>query len=158
MAYKKLLEDFNLTQDEAAKRVSKSRSAVTNSMRLLKLTPEVQDMVARGELSTGHARALIPVEDETKQRILASKIANENLSVRDTEKLIKDRQDKEKAVKTSKAVSGQMDAIYADIVQRLKIATGTKVNILPKANGSGKLEIEFYSNDDLDRIVEKLTR
>lgn len=153
LAYKKLLTEFNLKQDEVAERVSKSRTAVTNSMRLLKLCEKVQQMIIEEKLTTGHARALIGVDDETKQVELAEKIYAEKLSVRDVEKLIKDM-GKTKPKKTKKEKDQSLEAIYHDIEENLKQALGTKVSISAKENGSGKLEIEFFSHEELDRITE----
>ncbi len=153
VAYKKLMTDFKLKQEEVAERVSKSRSAVTNSMRLLKLSEKVQKLVIDGSLSEGHARTLLSVEDVEKQDALALKIVNEKLSVRDVEKLVKniDKPAKEKTVKNQ-----ELDVFYADIAEKLKQILGTKVQISGKGDGSGKIEIEFYSNDELDRIIAKM--
>ena len=148
-AYKRLLNEFNLKQDEVADRVSKSRTAVTNSMRLLKLCDEVQLMVIDDKLSPGHARAILSVEDPSEQYKIAQKIFDEKLSVRDVEKLIKDRN---KPIKEKAKKEKELDFIYNDISEKLKESLGTKVNINAKENGSGKIEIEFFSSDELDRI------
>jgi ParB family chromosome partitioning protein len=157
-AYKRLLEEFNLKQDEVADRVSKSRTTVTNSMRLLKLTEPVQQMIIDGMLSTGHARAIIPIEDAEQQLQLAQRIFDEKLSVRDVEKLVKQMlkpaEDKNKVDEKEKA----MQYIYQDIENKLKERLSRKVAISSKGkNGAGKIEIEFYSNDDLDRLIELLS-
>ncbi len=157
-AYKRLLEEFHLKQDEVAERVSKSRTAVTNSMRLLKLSDGVQQMIIDDMLSTGHARALIPIEDQEMQLQLAQKIFDEKLSVREVEKLVKGilKPEKEKLKKEEKQQTIQY--IYQDIENKLKEKFSRKVEISSKGkNGSGKIEIEFYSNDDLDRLVETLS-
>ena len=157
-AYKRLLEEFHLKQDEVAERVSKSRTAVTNSMRLLKLCDGVQQMIIDDMLSTGHARALIPIEDQEMQLQLAQKIFDEKLSVREVEKLMKGilKPEKEKLKKEEKQQTIQY--IYQDIENKLKEKFSRKVEISSKGkNGSGKIEIEFYSNDDLDRLVETLS-
>lgn len=153
-AYKRLLNEFNLKQDEVAERVSKSRTAVTNSMRLLKLCDEVQQMVIDDMISTGHARALIPIEDKEVQLEIAQKIFDEKLSVREVEKLIKNmnKPPKKQTEKTTKDLS----FIYKDIENKLKEKYSTKVEIEAKDNGSGKIEIEFYSNEDLERIMDLL--
>ncbi len=151
-AYKRLLEEFNLKQDEVADRVSKSRTAVTNSMRLLKLTDEVQQMVIDEMLSSGHARALISVEDKDQQYELAQRIFDEKLSVREVEKLVKDL-GREKKEKKKKEEDAALLAIYAKLEEKLKTQLGTKVSIVPKENGAGRIEIEFYSADELDRIM-----
>ena len=153
-AYKRLLEEFHLKQDEVAERVSKSRTAVTNSMRLLKLCDGVQQMIIDDMLSTGHARALIPIEDQEMQLQLAQKIFDEKLSVREVEKLVKGilKPEKEKLKKEEKQQTIQY--IYQDIENKLKEKFSRKVEISSKGkNGSGKIEIEYYSNDDLDRIL-----
>ncbi len=152
-AYKRLLTEFNLKQDEVAERVSKSRAAVTNSIRLLKLNDKVQQMVIDDMISTGHARALLAVEDGEEQYTLAQKIFDEKLSVRDIEKLVKNLH---KAPKAKKLDDKAMQAIYQDIEEKLKQSLGTKVSVSSKGNGAGKIEIEFYSHDDLDRLLEML--
>ena len=156
-AYKKLLTEFNLKQDEVAERVSKSRTAVTNSMRLLKLCDEVQQMIIDDMLSTGHARALISIEDPEQQYIIAQKIFDEKLSVRDVEKLVKNLNKPEKPKKEI-IEDKSLEIIYQDVEEKLKQSLGTKVEISSKGNGSGKIEIEFYNHDDLDRIIELLSK
>ncbi len=157
LAYKRLLEEFNLKQDEVAERVSKSRTTVTNSMRLLKLCDGVQQMIIDDMLSTGHARALIPIEDAEQQLQLAQRIFDEKLSVREVEKLVKGilkPDDKTKKEETPK----NLQYIYQDIEDRLKEKLSRKVSINAKGkNGAGKIEIEFYSNEDLDRLIEFLS-
>ncbi len=152
-AYKKLLTEFNLKQDEVAERVSKSRSTVTNSMRLLKLCDEVQQMVIEDMISTGHARALLAVENPTEQYVLAQRIFDEKLSVRDVEKIVKNLG---KPAKEKPPVNKELDMFYQDIAEKLKQNLGTKVQISGKGDGTGKIEIEFYSNDDLDRLIANI--
>lgn len=152
-AYKRLLEEFNLKQDEVAERVSKSRAAVTNSIRLLKLNDKVQQMVIDDMISTGHARALLAVEDEEEQYALAQKIFDEKLSVREIEKLVKNLH---KPAKAKKLDDKALQAIYLDIEDRLKQRLSTKVAVTSKGEGAGKIEIEFYSHEDLDRILEMI--
>lgn len=154
LAYKRLLTEFHLKQEEVAQRVSKSRTAVTNSMRLLKLADEVQQMIIDESLTTGHARALITIEDEIKQIEIAKKVVNEKLSVRDIEKLVKDLNKPKKEKKESKQLKN--DFIYQDIEEKLKQSLGTKVTISAKEDGSGKIEIDFYSSEELDRILDLL--
>ncbi|MBP3458167.1 MAG: ParB/RepB/Spo0J family partition protein [Lachnospiraceae bacterium] len=154
LAYKKLLNEFHLKQEEVAERVSKSRTAVTNSMRLLKLEDEVQKMVVDELITTGHARALLGIEDGEQQIACAKKIVDEKLSVRDIEKLVKNMNKPAKEKKAPKDKS--VDFIYQDIEEKLKLSLGTKVSVTAKENGAGKIEIEFYSNDDLDRLLEIL--
>ena len=152
-AYKRLLEEFHLKQDEVAERVSKSRAAVTNSMRLLKLCDEVQQMLIDDMISTGHARALLAIEDAEEQYTVAQQIFDEKLSVRDVEKLVKNLH---KPVKPAKKVSDDktMETIYLDIEEKLKARLSTKVTVTSKGEGAGKIEIEFYNHDDLDRLID----
>lgn len=150
-AYKRLLTEFNLKQDEVAERVSKSRAAVTNSIRLLKLSDEVQQMVIDDMISTGHARALLAVEDPEEQYNLAQQIFDEKLSVRDVEKLVKNLH---KPAKPKKLDDKAMQAIYLDIEEKLKQKLSTKVTVTSKGEGAGKIEIEFYNHDDLDRLLD----
>ena len=152
-AYKRLLNEFHLKQDEVAERVSKSRTAVTNSMRLLKLSDDVQRMVIDEMITTGHARALLGVEDPAEQYNLAQRIFDEKLSVREVEKIVKNMGKPVKS-KKEKVVDKSMQVIYDDISEKLKTQLGTKVNIVPKKDGSGKIEIEIYSHDELDRILD----
>ena len=150
-AYKRLLTEFHLKQDEVAERVSKSRTAVTNSMRLLKLCDEVQQMVIDDMLSTGHARALIAIEDPEEQYAVAQKIFDEKLSVRDVEKLVKNLH---KPVKPKKQMNDEaLKIIYQEIEEKLKQTLSTNVTVSPKGDGAGKIEIEFYSHEDLDRLI-----
>lgn len=151
MAYKRLLEEFNLKQDEVAERVSKSRTAVTNSMRLLKLSSRVQQMIVDDMISTGHARALLAIDDEEQQFMLANKIFDEKLSVRETEKLVKALKNPKKEVKK---VKQERMFVYNDLADHMKNIIGTKVSVNPKANGKGKIEIEYYSEDELERIYD----
>ena len=148
-----MLTEFNLKQDEVAERVSKSRTAVTNSMRLLKLSDDVQQMVVDEMITTGHARALLAIEDPEQQYTIAQKIFDEKLSVRDIEKLVKDMN---KPPKEKKEKPKNIDFIYKDIEEKLKISLGTKVMVNAKEDGVGKIEIEFYSNDELERLLEIL--
>ena len=156
MAYKRLLEEFDLKQDEVAERVSKSRTAVTNSMRLLKLSERVQQMIVDDMISTGHARALLALDDEEQQYILANKIFDEKLSVRETEKLVKKIQQEknQKDTEKNKKVDPKLEAICHDLEEKMKGILGTKVAINQKDNKKGKIEIEYYSMDELDRIMD----
>ena len=153
-AYKRLLTEFHLKQDEVAERVSKSRTAVTNSMRLLKLCDEVQKMVVDDMISTGHAIALISIEDPEEQYLIAQKIFDEKLSVREVEKLVKDLH---KPPKPPKEENKTLQAIYQEISERLKQSLSTKVSVSAKQNGAGKIEIEFYNHEDLERLLERIT-
>lgn len=156
LAYKRLHTEFNLKQDEVADRVSKSRAAVANSMRLLKLAENVQQMVIEGEISTGHARALLAIEDENEQYRIALKVYNEKMSVRDVEKLIKNLGKPKKDNNGDSKVNESVLLAYQKLEEELKAALGTKVSIVAKdtEKGNGKLEIEFYSVDDLERISD----
>ena len=151
-AYKKLLTEFHLKQDEVAERVSKSRTAVTNSMRLLKLTSKVQEMVIADMISAGHARALLGISDETLQENTAMKVFDEKLSVRETEKLVKNLVSPAKKEKTERNTAE--DAIYESLEEKMKGIMGTKVSIQRKKNNKGKIEIEYYSRDELERIID----
>lgn len=156
IAYKRLLTEFNLKQDEIAERVSKSRTAVTNSMRLLKLNEKVQQMVIDDMISTGHARALLAISDEEKQYTLAQKIFDEKLSVREVEKLVKKLQNQKTAPIKENPDKAKMDAVYQDVEENMKTILGTKVTINQKDSMKGKIEIEYYSPQELDRIYELL--
>lgn len=153
MAFKRLLEEFSLKQDEVAERVSKSRTAVTNSMRLLKLDSRVQQMIIDDMISTGHARTLLAIEDGEQQYVLANKIFDEKLSVRETEKLIKELKNPKKEKKKPVV---ENDFIYRDSEEKLKSKMGTKVSVNNKANGKGRIEIEYYSEKEFERIFEML--
>ncbi len=149
IAYKRLLTEFHLKQDEVADRVSKSRTAVTNSVRLLKLDQRVQQMVIDDMISTGHARALLGIEDGELQYRLAQRIFDEKLSVRDVERLMKSMSAEKKKEKTP--VENQF--IYQDLEEKMKALLGTKVTINHKANNQGKIVIDYYSNEELERLI-----
>ena len=155
IAYKRLLEEFNLKQDEVAERVSKSRTAVTNSMRLLKLSDKVQQMIIDDMISTGHARALLAIDDPELQYTLANKIFDEKLSVRETEKLVKEIKNPKKP-KEKKPVANSF--IYQDLEEKMKSVFGTKVSIASKGKGKGKIEIEYYSDDELEHLFDMMMR
>lgn len=152
MAYKRLIDEFHLKQDEIAERVSKSRTAVTNSMRLLKLDSCVQQMMVDEMISAGHARAILAISDPEQQYNAAMKVFDEKLSVRETEKLVKSilTPTKKKPVVSNPTE----DAIYESLEEKMKGITGTRVFIHRKKNNKGKIEIEYYSRDDLDRIID----
>lgn len=155
MAYQKLITEFKLKQDELAERVSKSRTAITNSMRLLKLCPKVQEMLIEEMLSSGHARALIPIEDKQQQETVAQEVFDKKLSVRETETLVK-RLLKEAPERKVKEKNTTENVIYKDIEEKIKEIIGTKVSIQKKTKKKGKIEIEYYSPEDLDRILDLL--
>ena len=158
IAYKRLLTEFNLKQDEVAERVSKSRTAVTNSMRLLKLNEKVQQMLVDEMLTTGHARALLGIEDQEEKYVIAQNLFDEKMSVRDIEKLVKklqkEKSEKEKTVKQPVETNEQMQAIYHDLEEKMKTIFGTKVTINSKDMKKGKIEIEYYSSDELDHLMD----
>ena len=151
-AYQRLIKEYQLTQEELADKVSKSRVTITNSLRLLKLDERVQQMLTDELLTGGHARALLSLEDKNFQYETACKIIDKKLSVRDTEKLVKQML---KGKPTKKpAVADDNDYIYRDLEEKLKNIIGTKVSINRKQKNKGKIEIEYYSNEDLERIMD----
>lgn len=155
-AYQKLITINNWKQDELAEKISKSRTAVTNSLRLLKLDKRVRQMIVDEMLTTGHARALLSIEDGEKQYLTAQQVFDEKLNVRDTEKLVKKLTDK-KASEKKKAESGSdtgMDAVLSQAEEKMKHLLGTKVSIHKKNEESGRIEIEYYSPAELTRIIE----
>lgn len=154
VAYKKLMEEYHLTQELVAERVAKSRVAITNSLRLLKLDERVQEMIIQKQLSAGHARALLALEDGEEQFALAQEIVKQKLSVREVEKRVHTRlntkEEKEKEENSAET------AIYAAYEEKLKSALGTKVNIHRKNRSAGKIEIEYYSVDEFERLMQLL--
>lgn len=159
IAYKRLLTEFELKQEEVAERVSKSRTAVTNSMRLLKLDERVQQMVIDEMLTTGHARALLAIEEPEAQFQIANQVFNNRLSVREVEKLVKNI-GKEKTAKKEKdnKQDNQQEAVFQDLEEKMKAALGTKVSINRKNDQKGKIEIEYYSIEELERLMEILMK
>ena len=157
MAYKRLIDEFNLKQDEVAERVSKSRTAVTNSIRLLKLNEKVQQMVIDDMIQTGHARALLGIEDLEKQYMMAQKVFDEKLSVRETEKLVKKVQKEKEEVEKTK-MDKQLEIVYQDLEEKMKQILGTKVSINAKDENKGKIEIEYYNKEDLDRLIDMILK
>lgn len=154
-AFKRLMEEFHLKQDTIAERVSKSRTAVTNSMRLLKLDERVQQMLIDEMISTGHARALLSIEDKEMQYGAAIKVFDEKLSVRETEKLVKDILNPTEK-KQEKKEDSALELIYQQLEEKIKGIVGSKVAIRRKNKDKGRIEIEYYSQDELERIVELL--
>lgn len=155
LAFRRLQEEFSLRQEDIAKRVSRSRSAITNSLRLLKLEENVQTMLAEGKLSMGHARALLSLENPEQQRVTAAEVAAKDLSVRETEKLVRRLLTPAKPAKT-KARNEQLESIYRDLEEQLRKSIGTQVSIQPIKGKKGKIEIEYYSDEDLERIITQL--
>lgn len=155
MAYQQLIQEFHLTQEEIALRVSKNRATITNSMRLLKLDQRVQQMVAEGQISNGHARALLGLEDKERQHQIAEKIVKENLSVRDVEKLVKmiNRPERDKNPKKEEE---NLSLVYQQIEDKLKSIMGTKVIVNRKDKNKGRIEIEYYSQEELERLIEMM--
>lgn len=151
IAYKRLLDEFHLKQEEVAKRVAKSRTTVTNSLRLLKLDEKVQQMVIEEKLTSGHVRALLAIEDKNVQYNIAKKVYDEKLNVRDTEKLVK-LVLSPKAPKVKKKLTHE--EIYHDMEERMKEIFGSKVSIQRKSEHKGKIEIEYYSDEELERILD----
>ncbi len=156
-AYKRLLEEFNLKQDEVAERVSKSRTAVTNSIRLLKLNEKVQQMVIDDMIQTGHARALLGIEDLEKQYNMAQKVFDEKLSVRETEKLVKKVQKEKEEVEKQRWINSLKSYIRI-WKKKMKQILGTKVSINAKDENKGKIEIEYYNKEDLDRLIDMILK
>ncbi|MCI7380293.1 MAG: ParB/RepB/Spo0J family partition protein [Hungatella hathewayi] len=152
-AYQRLIQEFELKQEEIAARVGKNRVTITNSMRLLKLDERVQDLLIQNQITGGHARALLSVEDGQLQYELSGKIIAENLSVRETEKLVKSLS-KKKNPKEKKVEDESLTLIFRDLEERMKSAMGTKVSINRKDKNKGRVEIEYYSESELERIVE----
>lgn len=151
-AFKGLIEDYNLTQDEVAKAIGKSRSYIANSVRLLNLDEKVLDYIAEGKISSGHGRALLSLDSKDEQLKTAESIVNEKINVRETEKLVKNRSTKKRKPK----MTLNRDPFTEEIEENLMRALGTKVKLTSKKDG-GKIEIEFYNDEDLDRIIEIIT-
>lgn len=154
IAYKRLMTEFNMTQDEVAETVSKSRVAITNTIRLLKLCDDVQQMVINDMISSGHARALLAIEDPAEQYTVALKVFDEKLSVREVEKYVRNLGKQQEKNNDKTAENKELDFIYRDIEEKLKMSLGTKVAIHAKDNEKGKIEIEYYSREDFDRLTD----
>ena len=152
-AYQRLIKDYKLKQDEIAEKVSKSRATITNSLRLLKLDKRVQEMVMEGKLSNGHARTIISVEDKDKQFMIAQKIFDEKLSVREVEKLMRELEKPNKVLKKT-----ENDFVYRDFEENMSKLLATHVTIKNKDNNKGKIEISYYSQEELERIYDLLKK
>jgi len=150
IAYKKLLIDFNLTQEEISKKVSKSRTAITNCMRLLNLDERVQDYLIDGVISEGHGRAILGLNDKELQHEVAQMVIDDSLNVRQTERLVKNFENEKK----EKVIENPNNIYYKDIMNKLENRFGTKVFINSKNKNKGKIEIEYYSEEDFERILE----
>ena len=157
LGYRQLIDEFGLTQEEIAVRVAKSRTAITNTMRLLKLDEQIQNMLVQGVITSGHARALLSLEDTQMQLKAAKEILDKKLSVRETERLVK-RLQKETSgeKKEEKKKDETLALIYQDLEDRMKSVMGTKVSIHNKDKNKGRIEIEYYSEAELERIVEMI--
>ncbi len=152
-AYRRLIDEFHMKQDDIAQKVSKSRAAITNSLRLLNLSEKVQQMLIDGMITSGHARAILSVTNLPLQEVIADQVFDEKLSVRETEKLVKSYLNP----KTEKEKSNTLDdTLYEDLENRLQSIIGTKVSIKRNKNQKGKIEIEYYSRNDLDRLIALL--
>ncbi|WP_294375681.1 ParB/RepB/Spo0J family partition protein [uncultured Clostridium sp.] len=151
LAYKKLINDFKITQEDLSKRIGKSRTAITNTMRLINLDSRVQQYIIEGIISEGHGRALLGIKDEEVQYELSQKVIDENLSVRELERMVK--KIVEGKNKEEKTTTVELNPYYKNIKNQLQDYFGTKVNISNK-NNKGKIEIEYYSEDDLQRILD----
>lgn len=153
-AYQNLISEYNLKQDELAERVSKSRTAITNSLRLLKLCEDVRQMVMDERISSGHARTLLPLEDSELQKKIAFQIMDEKLSVRDTESLVKKILNQNTDKKKQKKIENEF--IYRDMEQKFTEALGVKVSVSPTNQNKGKIEIKYSSQSELEHIMEKI--
>lgn len=151
LAYKSLIEEHDMTQEAISSKIGKSRSAIANTLRLLNLPEEIKEMVVQGKISAGHARALVTIEDKKRQLEIAKEVIEKQLNVRDIERLVNQKTEEGKKQEVIKSIE------IIEIEERLKKALATKVNVIHKKN-KGKIEIEYYNNDDLDRILELLER
>lgn len=152
LAYKKLIEDFSMTQEEVSKRLGKSRVAITNTMRLLNLDNRVLDYISQGVISEGHGRAILQIDDKDLQYKLSQRIIDDKMSVRETENYIKNY-DRLKGIRSKEP---KKSVFLRDLETKITGILGTKVNFKPKSGNRGKIEIEYYSNEDLERILEFL--
>ena len=156
MAYQMLIRDYHLPQEEVADKVSKSRTTVTNALRLLKLAEGARDLLVEGKISSGHARALLALEDESEQELLAEKIVAEMLSVREAEKLVKQAKKKRKEKKEKKVETEDLSLFYQSYEEKMRGILGTKVHINRRDNNKGRVEIDYYSMAELERIMDLL--
>lgn len=159
-AFQRLIDEYHLKQDEVAEKVSKSRVAITNSLRLLKLDERVRCMLIEEKIKSGHARALLSIEDNDLQYEIAVKVFDEKLSVRETEKLVRkvSTEGKIKKVEKKELFTPQEEMVYKQYEEKMKVLMGTKVSINHKTRDKGKIEIEYYSQDELERIMEMMNR
>lgn len=154
-AYEQLINEFNLKQEELAQIVFKSKPAISNAIRLLKLDDRVKQMLIDEMITSGHARTLVVIDDNDLQYEIATKIYNEKLNVRETEKLVKSiNNKKDKDTKKDIVIDKGQEIIYKDIEEKIKTIIGTKVSINRKNKNRGKIEIEYYSDEELERIID----
>ena len=156
MAYQMLIRDYGLTQEEVADKVSKSRTTITNALRLLKLAEGARELLMEGKISSGHARALLAVEDEDDQDALAERIVKEMLSVREVEKLVKQAKKKRKERKEVVVETADLSLYYQNYEDKMRSILGTKVHINRRDNNKGRVEIDYYSTAELERIMDLL--
>lgn len=156
VAYKQLMDELELTQEQVAEKLSKSRTVITNSIRLLNLPEEIQNMLAAGVISEGHGKVLLGLDDKETQIAIAAKISDEKLSVRAAEELIRKLKDAPAKDNTKKNDVKKKDASYRAVEEKLKNVLGTKVEIKKKTETAGQINISYYSIDELDRIIEIL--
>ena len=149
LAYQSLISEYDLSQEELAERLSKKRTTITNSLRLLKLEEEILNYIREGKLKEGHGRALLAIPEGKKRLALARECVEKKLSVREVEKR---SQEQTVQKKKKKPLSGQLSSIFKDLEEKMRENLGTKVKIIPKNENKGKLEIEYYSQEDLERI------
>ena len=155
LAYKRLVEEFNMKQDEVAERIGKGRTTITNSMRLLNLAEEVQELLIEEKLTSGHARALLSISDKEQQVEIATQVFDEKLTVRETEKLVNSLG---KPKKPKKLTPEALQLIYRQLEDRIREKIGAKTVIKPSDEKKGRIEIEYYSQEALEEIVNKITR
>ena len=159
LSYQRLIEECSLTQEQMSQKIAKSRSSITNHLRLLKLPAEIQKSVRDGKISMGHARALVSAGEEQLQLELHERVLNEQLSVRELEVMIRDGVSEVKTapIKTSQQINS-INSVQRDFCNHYSDKTSTRVEIKKAANGSGKITIQFNSEVDLNRIIEILNK
>jgi ParB family chromosome partitioning protein len=157
-AFQSLIQDCGLSHEDLSKRVGKSRSAITNTLRLLKLSPDIQKFVANGDITTGHARALLAIEDPKQMEEIAAKIISQKLNVRDIEESVQKIKEKKqgKPTRAKHKPGAEKDPDISSFIEKMQYKFGTKVEISEKNDQKGKIEIYFFSRDDLSRIIELL--
>ncbi len=154
-AYRRLVDEFHMKQDEVAEVIGKDRTTITNSMRLLNLAEEVQEFLVDKKLTPGHARALLAISDKEKQVDIATRVFDEKMTVRDTEKLVKSL---DKPVRHKKLTPEALQLIYRQLEDRIREKLGAKISIKPFDEKKGRIEIEYFSQEELEDIVNKITK